>query len=67
MAGEIGQYAEIIEDYVFKNDKFHPYVPMLKKVNSGLNVNELIDLGKEMKTNDIYHATQEHLPVHILN
>jgi uncharacterized protein YbcC (UPF0753/DUF2309 family) len=53
--------------YVFKNDKFHPYVPILKKVNSGLNVNELIDLGKEMKTNDIYHATQEHLPVHILN
>jgi len=30
-------------------------------------VHALIDMATEMKTNEIYHATQEHIPVHILN
>lgn len=52
--------------YVFKNDRFHLYTPLLKKVNETSSVHALIDSATEMKTNDIYHATQEHIPVHIL-
>ena len=53
--------------YFFKNDQFYPYIPLLKKVNESNDVHKLIDLATEMKTNEIYHATQEHIPVHILN
>jgi uncharacterized protein YbcC (UPF0753/DUF2309 family) len=53
--------------YFFKNDHFYPYIPLLKKVNESNDVHKLIDLATEMKTNEIYHATQEHIPVHILN
>jgi uncharacterized protein YbcC (UPF0753/DUF2309 family) len=53
--------------YIFKNDQFYPYTPLLKKVNESIDVHVLIDLATEMKTNEIYHATQEHIPVHILN
>ena len=53
--------------YFFKNDQFYPYTPLLKKVNESNDVHVLIDLATEMKTNEIYHATQEHIPVHILN
>jgi len=53
--------------YFFKNDHFYPYTPLLKKVNESNDVHKLIDLATEMKTNEIYHATQEHIPVHILN
>ena len=53
--------------YIFKNDQFYPYTPLLKKVNESNDVHVLIDLATEMKTNEIYHATQEHIPVHILN
>ena len=53
--------------YFFKNDQFYPYIPLLKKVNESNDVHKLLDLATEMKTNEIYHATQEHIPVHILN
>jgi uncharacterized protein YbcC (UPF0753/DUF2309 family) len=53
--------------YFFKNDHFYHYIPLLKKVNESNDVHKLIDLATEMKTNEIYHATQEHIPVHILN
>lgn len=53
--------------FTFKNDQFHLYTPLLKVVKESTDVHELIDLATEMKTNEIYHATQEHIPVHILN
>lgn len=55
------------ELYIFKDERFNPYFPLLKDVKKTSDVNKLIDSTKEMKTNDIYHATQENLPVHILN
>lgn len=53
--------------FTFKEDQFHPYTPLLKVVKESTDVHDLIDLATEMKTNEIYHATQEHIPVHILN
>lgn len=53
--------------FFFKEDHFHPYTPLLKIVKESTDVHALIDMATEMKTNEIYHATQEHIPVHILN
>jgi uncharacterized protein YbcC (UPF0753/DUF2309 family) len=53
--------------FTFKEDQFHPYTPLLKIVKESTDVHDLIDMATEMKTNEIYHATQEHIPVHILN
>jgi uncharacterized protein YbcC (UPF0753/DUF2309 family) len=53
--------------FTFKEDHFHPYTPLLKIVKESTDVHALIDMATEMKTNEIYHATQEHIPVHILN
>jgi uncharacterized protein YbcC (UPF0753/DUF2309 family) len=53
--------------YVLKDNQFHLYSPLLNIVNESNDVHSLIDEAIEMKTNEIYHATQEHIPVHILN
>ena len=53
--------------FTFKEDQFHTYTPLLKIVKESTDVHALIDMATEMKTNEIYHATQEHIPVQILN
>jgi len=53
--------------YVFRNEQFQPYTVLLEKVKESTSIHDLIGLTKLMKTKDIHHATQEHIPVHILN
>lgn len=53
--------------FIFKDGQFHPYFPIFKDVKEISDVNKLIENAKVMKSNEIYHATQEHIPVHILN
>ncbi|MFN0033868.1 MAG: YbcC family protein [Saprospiraceae bacterium] len=52
--------------FYFKNGKFEHYVPLAKQVCSADDMNKLIKTAKEMDTNFILDATQENLPVHVM-
>jgi uncharacterized protein len=51
----------------FKNGQFTEYVPLIQKIEKVTNFNTLVESAREMETNEIADATQENLPVYILN
>jgi len=53
--------------YYFRNGAFVLYEPLAKEVKSAEDMQYLIRNAQEMKTNFIVDATQEHLPVHVIN
>jgi len=53
--------------YYFKNGAFHKYQPITTKLESIENMLAFIENAKEMETNHIADATQENLPVYLLN
>jgi uncharacterized protein len=56
------------EFYFFKNKAFGVYKPLNEKTNSVGDVHTFIEgaVAKEMKTNNIRHATKENLPIHVI-
>lgn len=50
----------------FKAGEFVPYLPMAKEVKQTGNMEKLIENAREMKSNYILDATQENLPVQLL-
>ncbi|HSW90302.1 MAG TPA: DUF2309 domain-containing protein [Patescibacteria group bacterium] len=53
--------------YVFKEGKFVPYAPLTKKLPTVHNLPNMFNTTLKMKTNHILDATQENLPVHIID
>ncbi len=53
--------------YYFKNGAFTKYDPLLQPMNSIENFEQFVEEAKEMETNEIVDATQENLPVYLLN
>ncbi len=53
--------------YYFKEGEFVPFTPITSKVDKMKDINSFIESAIEMETNNIVHATKEHLPVTILN
>ncbi len=60
-------HPETDQFYYFRNGAFVLYEPLAKEVKSAEDMQYLIRNAKEMKTNFIVDATQEHLPVHVIN
>ena len=60
-------HPETNQFYYFRNGAFVLYEPLAKEVKSAEDMQYLIRNAKEMKTNFIVDATQEHLPVHVIN
>jgi uncharacterized protein len=58
-------HPETHEIHYFSKGHFAPYKVLTKKINSFDNVHTLIEKAKEMDTNNIVDATQEHLPVYL--
>jgi uncharacterized protein len=58
---ETGQF------YYFQNGAFGLYEPIQRQVASMSDVTQYIEQAKEMKTNHIVEATQENIPVHVLD
>jgi uncharacterized protein YbcC (UPF0753/DUF2309 family) len=58
---ETGEY------HYFSNDAFHPYHTSGSKIPKFTDISDFIEAAKEMETNHILHATQENLPIHIIN
>lgn len=55
--------------YYFKNGAFEKYDPITKasEIKSIHNMEQFIEGAKEMETNHIVHATEENLPVYLLD
>ncbi|MBL7787331.1 MAG: DUF2309 domain-containing protein [Chitinophagales bacterium] len=53
--------------YYFEDGQFREYVPLKGDIETAKNVHQIIDKSKEMPTNYIVHATEENIPVHILD
>jgi uncharacterized protein YbcC (UPF0753/DUF2309 family) len=55
--------------YYFKNGVFEPYQPITDKgeIKTIKNMEEFIESASEMETNHIVHATEENLPVYLLD
>jgi uncharacterized protein len=53
--------------YYFQNGAFGLYEPTQRQVASMSDVTQYIEQAKEMKTNHIVEATQENIPVHVLD
>jgi len=55
--------------YYFKNGVFTKYEPITKsgEIKVIHNMEEFIEGAREMETNDIVHATEENLPVYLLD
>ena len=53
--------------YYFKDEVFVKYHPLTKKLNTIDNMDHFFEKAKEMETNHIVDATEENLPVHLLN
>lgn len=52
--------------FYFKEGAFVQYVPLAKQVRLANDMKKLIESAKEMETNYILDATQENLPVHVI-
>lgn len=59
-------HPETGEFHYFQKGEFVPYTPLTKKLEKVEDVQSLIESAKEMETNQIADATQEHLPVYVL-
>ena len=55
--------------YYFKNGAFVKYVPVTDAgaIKTIHNMEEFIEGAREMETNHIVHATEENLPVYLLD
>lgn len=53
--------------YYFRNGAFELYEPTTQKINTVSNIEKLAEEAIEMETNNIVDATQENLPVYLLN
>ncbi len=55
--------------YYFKNGAFEKYIPITAaaEIQTILNMEEFIEGAREMETNHIVHATEENLPVYLLD
>jgi uncharacterized protein YbcC (UPF0753/DUF2309 family) len=55
--------------YYFHNGVFRPYEPITdsKEIKTIHNMEEFIEGAREMETNHIVHATEENLPVYLLD
>jgi uncharacterized protein len=55
--------------YYFKNGVFEKYSPITEatEIKTIKNMREFIEGAKEMETNNIVHATEENLPVYLLD
>jgi hypothetical protein len=55
--------------YYFKNGAFAKYEPITNasEIKTIHNMEEFIEGAKEMETNHIVHATEENLPVYLLD
>ena len=55
--------------YYFRNGVFEPYEPLTSPGEIGTihNMEEFIEGAREMETNSIVHATEENLPVYLLD
>jgi uncharacterized protein len=51
----------------FKEGAFSPYIPLNTETAVVKDINHLIESAKEMETNKIADATQENLPVYLIN
>jgi uncharacterized protein len=54
------------EFYYFKNGEFIHYLPIKDEVEMTQSIHDLIESAKEMDSNYIVDATQENLPVHLI-
>ncbi len=52
--------------YVFEKGEFVPYTPLTKKLPAIHNISHTFEATPAMKTNHIFDATKENLPVHII-
>ena len=54
--------------YYYRNGAFSKYEPITgaEQIKTIRNVEEFIEKAKEMETNHIVHATEENLPVYLL-
>lgn len=52
--------------FYFKDGAFEPYVPITRQVEKAGDMREFLEAAKEMKSNYIVDATQENLPVYVL-
>jgi uncharacterized protein YbcC (UPF0753/DUF2309 family) len=55
------------EYYYFKNGRFEKYCESEHNLSSVGNFEKFVDGALKMETNEIVDATQENLPVHLLN
>lgn len=53
--------------YYFKEGSFISYETVASKINAIDDLHHFIENAKEMETNNIIHATEENLPVHLYN
>jgi uncharacterized protein len=53
--------------FYFREGQFSEYVPISQKPGSVHDFHSLVESAKEMETNQTVDATQEHLPVYILD
>jgi uncharacterized protein YbcC (UPF0753/DUF2309 family) len=55
--------------YYFRNGEFHRYQPITgaEQIKTIKNMEEFIEGAREMETNHIVHATEENLPVYLLD
>jgi uncharacterized protein len=59
-------HPETMAFYYFKNGQFDKYVPLTSNTNKFEDIHQFIERAPEMETNHIAHATQENLPIHII-
>ena len=62
-------FAFAIQFYYFKNGAFEKYQPITnaKEIGTIHNMEKFIEGAREMETNHIVHATEENLPVYLLD
>jgi uncharacterized protein len=65
----IALHPEEKQFYYFRNGVFEKYEPMTdaKEIGTIHNMEEFIEGAREMETNHIVHATEENLPVYLLD
>ena len=63
----VAAHPETHEFHLFKKGEFVPYQPIKKQLAPSQDFHTLVETAKEMITNQIADATQEHLPVFVLS
>lgn len=65
----VALHTEEKQFYYFRNGAFEPYEPVTqaKEIGTIHNMEEFLEGAREMETNHIVHATEENLPVYLLD